>query len=66
MRSGLRALPAAAAAAALLAVALVGVGIVLSSSPERTAHLGVPPVLRGTRQAPPTELRLYTAARSAA
>ena len=38
MRSGLRALPAAAAAAALLAVAGVGIGIVLSSSPERTAH----------------------------
>ena len=61
MRSGLRALPAAAAAAALLAVALMGIGIVLSSSPERTAHLGVPPVLRGTWQAPPTELRFYTA-----
>lgn len=61
LRTGLRALPAAAAATALLAVALTGIGIMLSSSPERTAHLGVPPVLRGVWQAPPTELRLYTA-----
>lgn len=61
MRTGLRALPAAAAAAALLAVALTGIGIILSSSPERAGHLGVPPVLRGVWQAPPTELRLYAA-----
>ena len=61
MRSGLRALPAAAAATALFAVAVVGTAIMLSSSPERTGSLGVPPVLRGTWQAPPNELRLYTA-----
>ena len=61
LRSGLRALPAAAAAAALFAVALVGIGIMLSSSPERTGNLGVPPLLRGVWQAPPNELRLYTA-----
>jgi hypothetical protein len=61
MRTAVRALPAAAAAAALLAVTLVGIGILLSSSPERAGHLGVPPVLRGVWQAPPTELRLFTA-----
>jgi hypothetical protein len=61
MRIAVRALPAAAAAAALLAVSLVGIAILLSSSPQRAGHLGVPPVLRGIWQAPPTELRLYTA-----
>ena len=59
IRLALHALPAAAAAAALVAVTLTGVAIMLSSSPQRPADLGVPPALRGIWRAPPTELRLY-------
>jgi hypothetical protein len=59
MRLALRSLPAAAAATLLLALALAGVAIMLSSSPQRPVDLGVPPVLRGIWRAPPTELRLY-------
>lgn len=61
LRMGLRAVPAAAVASALLGLAVLGVAVMLSSSPERAAHGGVPSELRGTWRAPPTELRLYAA-----
>jgi hypothetical protein len=43
IRLALRALPAAAGAAVLVAAALTGVAIMLPSSPQRPADFGVPP-----------------------
>lgn len=59
LRVALREVPAAALATVLFALAVVGAAITLSASPERSADMGVPPILRGVWQAPPKELRLY-------
>jgi hypothetical protein len=59
LRVALRAVPAAALATVLFALAVAAATIILAASPERTADMGLPPTLRGIWQAPPNELRLY-------
>ena len=61
LRVALRDVPAAAVATVLLGLAVVGVAIMLASSPERPAQGALPAELAGTWRAPPTELRLYAA-----
>jgi len=59
IRVALPSIPAAALATALFALAVAAAALILSTSPERAADMGVPPTLRGVWQAPPKELRLY-------
>jgi hypothetical protein len=59
LRVALRDVPVAAVATVLLGLAVTGVALLLSASPERPANPGMPAQLRGVWQAPPTELRLY-------
>ena len=59
LRVALRDVPVAAVATVLLGLAVTGVALLLSASPERAANIGMPAELRGTWQAPPTELRMY-------
>jgi hypothetical protein len=61
LRVALRDVPAAALATVFLGLAVAGVALILSASPERSANLGMPAELRGVWQAPPKELRLYAA-----
>jgi hypothetical protein len=59
LRVALRDLPVAAVATVFLGLAVTGVALMLSASPERPANAGMPAELRGVWQASPTELRLY-------
>lgn len=59
LRVAFRAVPAAALATVLFALAVATAAIMLSASPERTVETGIPATLEGVWQAPPRELRLY-------
>jgi hypothetical protein len=52
-------LPMAAVASVLLGLAVAGVAILLSSSPEQPVRPGLPDALRGIWRSAPTQLRLY-------
>lgn len=61
LRIALGALPTAALAAVLLALAIAVSALMLSVSPDQRATGTLPPALGGVWRAPPTELRLYEA-----